>query len=530
MADDRTAALVVALSAQLTKFERDMKQAGDIADRAASGIEKRFADVNPGLSNSFFGNLFSNIATQGLDKALKLVTDLIDRFIDLEKVSKLVGVSMNDIFGHQQAAAKFGVPIEDATSSLKTLAVLVDQMQRGEENSLTKLFDANPEALRGVNRDALTLQQTFEIVANLVQNARTNIQKFDLARAAGQTETMVKYLEQGAQKTTELSKAASASAPDLQKLADSAKAFDAAWKTAVDNIKGYLSENIGSIVKHEVQDLISVLSALQKFIATFQSLPGLGSLAKGSVDELEQTLDGLRKFLSEFDQRRAAAATEKPAPTPSPTAGAGTGQGGTSTRDPNSPLSNVPGADKDKEKPQDSFDRTEEAITRHTASVNADTIAVSQNSAVQAQLRAEFQLLNAIRKDGGEVTQEQIDQYTKLRESMGAQEALVSAGIELNDKHAKSFIGVSEGAGKAAAGYTLAADKVAKLNSASATLGSALSSAFADAIVEGKNLNDVVSSLLKTLEKAAINSMFATVFNPGQGGGICSFGPIARFA
>ncbi|MET4283573.1 hypothetical protein [Bradyrhizobium sp. LA6.12] len=40
MAND-TAALVVALSAQLTKFERDMKQAGNIADRTVADIEGR---------------------------------------------------------------------------------------------------------------------------------------------------------------------------------------------------------------------------------------------------------------------------------------------------------------------------------------------------------------------------------------------------------------------------------------------------------------------------------------------------------
>jgi hypothetical protein len=172
---------------------------------------------------------------------------------------------------------------------------------------------------------------------------------------------------------------------------------------------------------------------------------------------------------------------------------------------------------------QSSFDRTEEQITKHTATVNADTIAVAQNSAVQAQLRAEFQLLNAIRKDEGEVTQAQIDQYTKLRATMSAEQALVEARINLTPAHKQSFIAASEGAALATAANTRAADSVAKLNTASSTLGSALSTAFADAVVEGKNLNDVVTGLIKTMAKAGINSLFASFFNQQAGGGLSPF-------
>ena len=50
MAGNDTAALVVALSAQLTKFEKDMKSAGDIADRQVSSIEDRFQQANPTFS------------------------------------------------------------------------------------------------------------------------------------------------------------------------------------------------------------------------------------------------------------------------------------------------------------------------------------------------------------------------------------------------------------------------------------------------------------------------------------------------
>lgn len=518
--------LVVSLEARLDKFEKQLKEAGVIADRHVSAIEDRFSKSNPSFSGSFLGNFLANLTTKGLDAAVKMVSDLVDRFIDLEKVSKLTGESMRDLFGIQEAAAKFKVPVDETAASVKALAVLLDQMQRGEKNSLTALFDANPQFLKGVNRDALTLQQTLALVSDIVQNARTEIQKIDLAKAAGQTESMVKFLQQGGEAVTYLSKNAAATAPDLQKLADGAKAFDEAWREAVANVKSYLSQNLFDIVKGDLQDIIALLGGAVKFLGLFK-----GGLIDASTQSAASDLDRLRQSLINFknareqinesagldtsksardDRRKPESAIDR--------------QAGTSTRSTDRPLSNVPlKDDKSPRELQSSFDRTEEQITKHTASVNADTIAVSQNTSVQAQLRAEFQLLNAIRKDEGEVTQAQIDQYTKLRATMSAEQALVEARINLTAAHKQSFIAASEGAALATAANTRAADSVAKLNSASSQFGSALSTAFADAVVEGKNLNEVVTSLVKTLGKASINSVFASFFNQQAGGGLSPF-------
>lgn len=507
MADgDKTAALVVALSAQLTKFEKDMNRAGDVADKTVSGIEDRFAKANPTFAGSFLGNFLGNITTKGLEQAVKFATDLVDRFIDLDKVSKLVGVSMNDIFGVQQAASKFGAPIDDVTTSVKNLGTLLNQMQRGEQNSLTALFDANPKALQGINRDALTLQKTFEVVADIVRNGFNPLDKIDLAKAAGQTETMVRFLEQGGRAVTDLSSAASKTAPDLQKLADGAKSFDDAWRSAVTNVKAYLSEHFLDFIKQDLTDIVALLGAAQKFLSLFKGGPieAQASQAADTLKQLQATIDSIGKT------------RDKDLATPTRV----TVTGGVTDR---SGFSHVPNKAATGGETKDSFDRTEEQITKHTASINADTIAVSQNTSVQAQLRAEFQLLNTIRKDEGEVTQAQIDQYTKLRATMSAELALEQAKISLKAEHKASFIAASEGAAIATAANTKAVDSVQKLNSASSTLGSALSSAFADAVVEGKNLNDVFTSLIKTLEKAAINSVFSSIFNQQAGGGLSPF-------
>jgi hypothetical protein len=512
MANNDTAALVVALSAQLTKFEKDMQRAGVLADQTVSDIENKFSKANPSFGGSFLGNFLGNLSTKALESAISFAVDLKDRFIELEATAHLVGVSMNEVFGIQEAASKSGASVNEVTQSVRGLAVLLDQMQCGEKNSLSALFDANPAALQGVNREALNLQQTFGIVANLVENARTEIQKIDIAKAAGQAETMVKFLEKGADETSRLSKSAADAAPDLQRLADGAKAFDDAWKNAVANVKAYLSENVFGVFKQDLTDLLTILEKLQGFLGLFKNglLDKQAAAASEQINQLKTSIENANRAANP-----SGVVTREPL---------GPTGGGTSTRDRSRALSNVPlktvgdtGPDKD------SFDRTEEQITRHTASMNADTIAVFQNNAAQAQLRAEFQLLNAIRKDEGEVTQAQIDQYQKLRASMSAEQALKEAAINLTPAHKASFIAAAEGARVATENYDKARESLNRINAASAQVGSALSSAFADAIVEGKSLNEVMSSLLKSLAKMAINSSLMSLFSAPSAGGLSPF-------
>ncbi|WP_441280082.1 hypothetical protein [Bradyrhizobium sp. 63_E2_N1_3] len=511
MAKDDTAALVVALSAQVSQFERDMKRANDIADRTVGQIEGRFSNL---LGASTLGNLFGNIATKGLEKAVSVLDDLLDRFVKLTQIAHLVQVPIQDVFGIQESASKDGASVDEAAQSIRSLAVLLDQMKRGQTNTLTELFDVNPAALRGVNVEALTLQQTFGIIANLVQNAETNIQKLDVLKAAGQAESMAKFLQRGADETARLAKNAADAAPDLQRIADSAKLFDEAWKTAVQNVKAYLAENFLGVFKQDLQDIVSLLSLATKFLALFKGGP-LGEQTASLAADLERMKTSIED-LSNRAKTAGRISEDKPA--------AAAPGGGTSTRDPSRPLTRIPLAG-DKET-QDSFDRTEEQITRQTALINADTIAVAQNNSVRAQLRAEFALLNAIRKDEGEVTQEQIDRYVALRGSMSAELALEQAKIDLTPAHKASFMAAAEGAATATAAYDQAREAVSKLNSASSQVGSALSSAFADAVVEGKGLGDVLTSLAKQLEKMAISSAFGSIFNAPASGGLS---PVASF-
>ena len=212
---DNTASLVVALSAQLTKFEKDMKKAGIMAGHAVDDIEKKFAGINPQMSGSFLGNLFSNVVTKGIEAATKAITEFYDRFTALQSTAKLTALSMEQVWAFQEAAKAGGASIDNATKSLEKMTFLVDQMNRGGENSLTKLLDANPEAMRGFNKETITLSQTLQVVANITRDFNEQVRKVSAVRLAGMTDDLVPALEKGGAALQKLLDAKAAGAPPL---------------------------------------------------------------------------------------------------------------------------------------------------------------------------------------------------------------------------------------------------------------------------------------------------------------------------
>jgi hypothetical protein len=149
MAGNDTAALVVALSAQLSKFERDMSRAGDIADKTVGGIEQSFSRLNPSVGTSFLGNFLSSAVTKGISAAEDALKDLIKRFEELQYTAKYTETAIQTVYGLQAAFQKSGSSADDLNKSLSSVALQLDQMQRGNtENPLAKLFAANPQALK----------------------------------------------------------------------------------------------------------------------------------------------------------------------------------------------------------------------------------------------------------------------------------------------------------------------------------------------------------------------------------------------
>jgi hypothetical protein len=459
MAD--TAALVVALSAQLTKFEKDMRQAGIMAEGAVRDIENKFSKINPQVNASFLGNMFSNIATKGIEAATKAITEFYDRFIMVEKEAAILGQSLKDVWAFQEVAMAGGASLENARKGYREIANLLSEMQRGEKNSLSKLFDANPEALRGFNRELLTAQQTTQIIANLIQNTERGVDKIAVGRLAGLSEDMAISLGKSGTALTVLQQAAHGAAPPLEKMVEEAKKFDSyiesAWK--------WIKADLGRGITNTIREIEAIKGAM------------------GVEDPGQKLLTGSQGLKTEAERRAEGRL------------------GGPKT---NIPLS---GSGTAAAKQTDEFQRANDQITKNIALLDAQTQTMFMNVGAQAAARAETQLMEAERRRLNIAEGEAVPVSEELRKKIDAQAAAMSRATLENAK---------------------AAQQLQRINEAYDTFGSSMSTAFADAIIEGKKLNEVLSSLLKTLARAAINSTITGLFNsfkPGAFAGGTDYAP-----
>jgi hypothetical protein len=523
MARDDTAALVVALSAQLTKFEQDMNKAVGIADKSVKEIEDKFSKANPTFAGtfagSFLGSFLSNLPTKALEAITKQVDELVKRFIDLEKISAQTGISMRQAFAIQETFK--ATPVEQVNTAIKNISISIDEMQRGIPNGLSKLLDANKAKidLLGFNKETLTAQQTLLVLAEIMKGFSADpIRRTIAARMAGIDENLIATLSQGAAVLKKMMDDAEKGAPDFKKIAESTRAFAETWEAISRIGTDFFKDQSIVFFRNTLVEVATLIALIAKGLAAFKGIPLFDTLGA------QEAAKYLKEQAAEIDAKIAQIRGERPAAEPAPgEPGAPTTRirvnalGGPS-RLPPPPAS---------AEARTAFDREIERITRHTEQINADTRSMFANTAVHAQLRAEFQLLNAARLTNKNITSDQIAEYERLRsEGIEPLIALERAHIKLSEDQANKLLSASERAKTATANYAAAAQKLQDINQLSSTLGSALSSAFADAVVEGKKLNEVLASLIKTLEKAAINQLFASFFQPRGGAATSIFGSL----
>lgn len=553
--------LVVQLGAKLDQFASDMNQAGDMADSAISRIENSFASLNPSLGG--FGAL-ATVATGAVAGFTALLTELQavnSELADIAKNAEYVGLSVEEFQRKKFAATQGGVGDAQATTDLRNVARLLADAKENE-NSLTKLLDANNIKYTDRNDDVISLNKLLTIAGWLINKFHSMPEKVEAAKALGLSEQWVSALKNGSKAFDDVANSADAAGAVIDKSTIAkAEAFDIAWKKSTALLSSQFKVVTGDIAVwlddliDRAADFIAELaksrgatsgSGQERFNAIADALDiarkdsqglaqdyeqvnrvleryrGLASADPGVVAGLEEVRAKAKAIADEAERAAKAFSSENfPGGVPVP---ASRPSSADDTADDDAKL-----AKRKTDNSRDQFTIAVDDITKRTATIKADTAATFENNAVQAQFRAEFRELTAIMRDHGEVTQAQIDKYEKLRQSMSAQQALTAAGITLTKEHKEAFLSSSEGIKTATLAYDKARDSLNKINSASSQIGSALSTAFADAIIEGKSLNDVLSSLIKTMEKAAINAVFASIFNPGFGGGLSPFASFLGF-
>lgn len=545
--------LVVQLGAKLDQFQSDLNQAGDMADSAVSKIEDSFANLNPGLGGFSALGLSITGITGSVGALLTALASVNGELAQIQKSAAFSNVSTDRFQQIQFAAGQGGVSNSQSSTDLASVSKLLADAKYNE-NSLTKILDENNIKYKDRNGQIISLNQLLTIAGGLLGKFDSIPDKTKAAQMLGLSEGWVEALRNGSKSFEDIaSKAGEAGAViDAGTIAKAAE-FDRAWKkssaqlgaqfkSALADVAGYLDgliekandlfdavakadgRNVGEsgqakfnayadaldIARKETGGLAQDVDQLTRVIERMETRGGDPDIIRGlraAREEAKNATEFIRQ-VNEMEAKKQFPGGVVPLPGARPSAAdTPTGDGSIPSR-------------KTASNTRDQFDIAVDSITKRTATLKADTAAALQNNVAQAQFRAEFQELTAIMRDNGEVTQQQIDKYEELRKTMTAQQALEASGITLTAEHAQKFISSSEAIATATASYDKAKKTLTDLNNASSQIGSALSNAFADAVVEGKNLNEVLSSLLKTLEKAAINSVYSSAFNAPASGGL----------
>lgn len=208
MAD--TAALVVALSAQLTKFEKDMKDAVGIADRQTKQIEDSFSKLNKNIENELstlasraasglgpIGGILSALGPVGvavagtiatLGAAFVFLSDQVDKFAErskaLKEAAETAGLGVNQLKALADVGLEVGLSFEQTERFITRLALAVQDLRT---NGSGPLFDVllrlNPELIRQVAA-AKDVAQAIDILSRAYSELNKQ-QQLQLTRAIG---------------------------------------------------------------------------------------------------------------------------------------------------------------------------------------------------------------------------------------------------------------------------------------------------------------------------------------------------------
>lgn len=163
MAD--TAALVVALSAQLTKFEKDMKGAVNVADKRTKEIENSFAKMNTAIAGQLsnltagLGGRFSGVATSlgrlgpigaaaatavvalgaAFVKAAKGVEEYIQLAGKLKDASETTGLTITQLDELSKVALEVGVSSEQLETGVSRMTIALDGVREASGPLYEKL-------------------------------------------------------------------------------------------------------------------------------------------------------------------------------------------------------------------------------------------------------------------------------------------------------------------------------------------------------------------------------------------------------
>jgi hypothetical protein len=265
-ASNDTAALLVALEAKLDKFEKAMDQAYGSADRAVRKIEDRFKQANLTFGKLFgataAGSFISQALSDPLQLAINKARELGDEFSKTAGLAKFLQTSIGRVqevqFAFQLGGGSFDTfrtsseqflrNAEEAKRALDQVGTLSSRNINKIENDFARLFRANKELGVSLTDSTGNLKSWDDLLADastLISNAKTELEKVQIAEMLGLSREWVKVLEEGPEKFKKIAASAREAGAVLDdSLIKSAKEFDRAWDRSMTRFKARFKQTI----------------------------------------------------------------------------------------------------------------------------------------------------------------------------------------------------------------------------------------------------------------------------------------------
>ncbi len=204
MADD--VKLVTALEARLNTFEKQLNQAGIMADQAVSSIEDRFAKMNPQLGANFMGRIVTALTAGGavasIIAATNALAELGDRAVDLRMpVEQLQALSL--------AAKDARVSNEELNKALTTFTSVSKQSDDAGNkfyNSLRNIGGGFVDAFKNAD----TQSDRLRIIGQALASTSDEVKRAQLTLTAfgSDSERLTQFFETGADRIAEFTRKA----------------------------------------------------------------------------------------------------------------------------------------------------------------------------------------------------------------------------------------------------------------------------------------------------------------------------------
>lgn len=249
---------------QATQRLNELQRSAAGAEAATSGLERQAVATQASLARAFGAAAMATLFAG----AITALRSMKDELLQIDRVARQTGLSLNQVNALGVLGQRNGISSEALNKGLTGLATQLNEARR-EENDLTRLLEANNQKYKDREGNVTSVNTALEIASNLIAGAATNLDRIDIAKKLGLTAEWVPLLENGARAFAQARAEAEQLAGTIdQGLVNQAKAFDAAWNSAV--------TSFGVAARGEIANIAAGLAGLSN-----QASGVLSSLNRG---------------------------------------------------------------------------------------------------------------------------------------------------------------------------------------------------------------------------------------------------------